>query len=96
MSAPLRRVLLRRPSLTRDFAAAGWRPPDVGLLARQHEAFGQLLTELGCEVEIAPARRWAGRCIYVRDPGLVTGAGVVLFQMTKPARAANRPCWAPR
>ena len=54
MSAPLRRVLLRRPSLTGDFAAADWRPPDVGRLARQHEAFGQLLTDLGCEPEIAP------------------------------------------
>jgi hypothetical protein len=40
MSAPLRRVLLRRPSLTGDFVAAAWRPPHAGLLARQHEAFG--------------------------------------------------------
>ena len=35
MSAPLRRVLLRRPSVTGDFAAAAWRAPDAGLLARQ-------------------------------------------------------------
>jgi hypothetical protein len=41
MSAPLRRVLLRRPSVIGDFAAAAWRAPDAGLLARQHEAFGQ-------------------------------------------------------
>ena len=46
MSAPLRRVLLRRPAVTGDFAAAGWRLPDPGSLARQHEAFGQLLTDL--------------------------------------------------
>jgi dimethylargininase len=89
MSAPLRRVLLRRPSLTGDFAAADWRPPDVGLLARQHEAFGQLLTDLGCEVEIGPAVDGLVDATYVRDPGLVTGAGVVLFQMAKPARAAE-------
>ena len=49
MSAPL-----RRPAVTGDFAAADWRAPDPGLLARQHEAFGQLLTDLGCEVEVAP------------------------------------------
>ena len=26
---------------------------------------------------------------YIRDPGLVTGSGAVLFQMTKPVRAAE-------
>jgi N-dimethylarginine dimethylaminohydrolase len=86
MSAPLRRVLLRRPSLTGDFAAADWRVPDAGLLRSQHEAFGQLLTDLGCEVEVAPAIDGLVDATYVRDPGLVTGAGVVLFQMAKPVR----------
>jgi N-dimethylarginine dimethylaminohydrolase len=89
MSAPLRRVLLRRPSVTGDFAAADWRAPEVGLLARQHEAFGQLLTDLGCEVEVAPAAGGLVDATYVRDPGLVTGAGAVLFQMAKPARVAE-------
>jgi N-dimethylarginine dimethylaminohydrolase len=89
MSAPLRRVLVRRPAVTGDFAAANWRAPDAGLLARQHEAFGQLLTDLGCEVEVAPAAGGLVDATYVRDPGLVTGAGVVLFQMAKPARAAE-------
>jgi dimethylargininase len=87
MSAPLRRVLLRRPSLAGDFAAAAWRAPDPVLLARQHEAFAQLLTDLGCEVEVAPAAGGLVDATYVRDPGLVTGAGAVLFQMAKPARA---------
>jgi len=91
MSAPLRRVLVRRPSVTGDFAAAQWRPPEAGLLARQHEAFGQLLTDLGCEVEVAPAAGGLVDATYVRDPGLVTGAGAVLFQMAKPARAAEPP-----
>jgi dimethylargininase len=89
MSAPLRRVLLRRPSLTGDFATADWRPPDAGLLARQHEAFGQLLTDLGCVAETADAAGGLVDATYVRDPGLVTGAGMVLFQMAKPARAAE-------
>jgi dimethylargininase len=91
MSAPLRRVLLRRPALTGDFAAADWRPPDAALLARQHDAFGQLLTDLGCEVEVAPAADGLVDATYVRDPGLVTGAGGLLFQMAKPARAAEPP-----
>jgi len=89
MSAPLRRVLLRRPSADGDFTAAGWRKPDGGLLARQHEAFGQLLTDLGCEVEAAAAVNGLVDATYVRDPGLVTGAGAILFQMAKPARAAE-------
>jgi dimethylargininase len=89
MSAPLRRVLLRRPSVTGDFAGAAWRTPDPGLLARQHEAFGQLLTDLGCQVEVAQAVDGLVDAIYVRDPGLVTGAGAVLFQMIKPARASE-------
>jgi dimethylargininase len=89
MSAPLRRVLLRRPSVTGDFAAAAWRPPDPALLARQHEAFGQLLTDLGCQVEVAPPADGLVDATYVRDPGLVTGAGAVLFQMAKPARMAE-------
>jgi len=89
MSAPLRRVLLRRPSVTGDFAGAAWRAPDAALLVRQHEAFGQLLTDLGCEVEVVPAADGLVDATYVRDPGLVTGTGAVLFQMAKPARAAE-------
>ena len=89
MSAPLRRVLLRRPSVSGDFTAAAWRTPDAGLLASQHEAFGQLLTDLGCEVEVAPVADGLVDATYVRDPGLVTGAGAVLFQMAKRAREAE-------
>jgi N-dimethylarginine dimethylaminohydrolase len=89
MSAPLRRVLLRRPSVTGDFTAAAWRSPDPDLLTRQHETFGQLLTDLGCEVEFAPVADEMVDATYVRDPGLVTGAGAVIFQMAKPARASE-------
>jgi N-dimethylarginine dimethylaminohydrolase len=89
MSAPLRRVLLRRPAVTGDFTGAGWRVPDPRSLARQHEAFGQLLTDLGCHVEIAPPAEGLVDATYVRDAGLVTGAGAVLFQMSKPARVAE-------
>jgi N-dimethylarginine dimethylaminohydrolase len=89
MSARLRRVLLRSPSVSGDFAAANWRVPDAGLLTRQHQVLGQLLTDLGCQVEVAPAVEGLVDAIYVRDPGLVIGSGSVLFQMAKPDRAAE-------
>ena len=89
MSAALRRVLLRSPSVVGDFAAAQWRAPDPGLLVRQHEQFGQLLSDLGCQVAVAPAVEGLVDATYIRDPGLVTGTGAVLFQMAKPARAAE-------
>jgi N-dimethylarginine dimethylaminohydrolase len=91
MVAPLHRVLLRQPATTGDFAAADWRQPDPALLARQHEQFGQLLSDLGCQVEVAAAAEGMVDATYVRDAGMVTGRGAVLFQMTKPVRAAEPP-----
>ena len=89
MSAAQGPVLLRRPAVSGDFAGAAWRTPDPRLLASQHEAFGQLLTDLGCQVEVAAARDGLVDATYVRDPGLVTGAGAMLFQLAKPARQAE-------
>ena len=91
MVAPLRRVLVRRPATTGDFAGADWRAPDPELLGRQHDQFCQLLTDLGCDVEVAAAADEMVDATYVRDPGMVTGRGAVLFQMTKPARAEEPP-----
>ena len=39
MTVPLRRVLVGSPAQGGDFSAAAWRPPDLELLERQHEAF---------------------------------------------------------
>jgi len=86
MSAPLRRVLVRRPSLTGDFEAADWRVPDPSLLARQHSDFVALLSTLGCSVEVAPAVDGLVDAVYVRDPGMVTARGGILFQMIKGVR----------
>ncbi|HET6212097.1 MAG TPA: arginine deiminase family protein [Micromonosporaceae bacterium] len=86
MSAPLRRVLLRRPSRTGDFLAADWRQPDTAELAAQHDAFAALLESLGCEVSVAPALDGLVDSCYIRDPALVTARGAVLFQMAKPVR----------
>jgi N-dimethylarginine dimethylaminohydrolase len=89
MVAPLHRVLVRRPAVAGDFAGAAWRIPDPDLLIRQHDAFAGLLAHLGCEVTVAPALDGLVDATYVRDPGLVTGMGAVLFQMAKPARMAE-------
>jgi dimethylargininase len=86
MCSPLRRVLVRRPSTVGDFAAADWRAPDPGLLSSQHEAFCGLLAGLGCEVEVAGPLDGLVDATYIRDPGLVTRRGGVVFQMAKPAR----------
>lgn len=91
MVAPLRRVLVRRPATTGDFAGADWRTPDPELLNRQHDQFCRLLADLGCDVEVAAAAEEMVDATYVRDPGMVTGRGAVLFQMAKPARAAEPP-----
>jgi dimethylargininase len=91
MVAPLRRVLVRRPATAGDFAAADWRAPDPGLLSRQHDQFCQLLADLGCDVEVAAVADGMVDATYVRDPGMVTGRGAVLFQMAKPARVAEPP-----
>src|SRR5215210_2569521 len=47
MTAPLRRVLVRRPATSGDWHGAGWRVPDGAALARQHEDFCALLDRLG-------------------------------------------------
>jgi N-dimethylarginine dimethylaminohydrolase len=82
----LRRVLVRRPATAGDFAAAGWRQPGPELLMAQHDAFCELLASLGCEVEVAAALDGLVDATYIRDPGLVTQRGGVIFQMAKPAR----------
>src|SRR6266702_1623186 len=86
MCSPLRRVLVRRPATAGDFAAADWRQPDPRLLMAQHEAFCELLAGLGCEVEVAGALDGLVDATYIRDPGLITPRGGVVFQMAKPAR----------
>lgn len=86
MCLPLRRVLVRRPATTGDFAAAAWRQPDPGLLVAQHEAFCELLAGLGCEVQVAAAIDGMVDATYIRDPGLITQRGGVVFRMAKPAR----------
>jgi N-dimethylarginine dimethylaminohydrolase len=87
MTAPLRRVLVRRPATEGDWAAAGWQVPDAGALLRQHEAFCALLEELGAEVEVAEALPGQVDAVYMHDPLLVTARGAIPLRMRKPMRA---------
>jgi N-dimethylarginine dimethylaminohydrolase len=89
MSAPLRRVLVRRPAVAGDWVAAGWREPDPDALVAQHEAFCALLDELGAEVEIADAVEGLVDAVYMHDPVMVTGAGAIPLRMRKPIRAGE-------
>jgi N-dimethylarginine dimethylaminohydrolase len=89
MTAPLRRVLVRRPSGDGDWAAAGWRTPDAALLARQHARFCELLAGLGAEVALADALDGQVDAVYMHDPLMMTGRGGIALRMAKPAPRAE-------
>jgi N-dimethylarginine dimethylaminohydrolase len=87
MSAPLRRVAVRRPTVSGDWGEANWQQvPDPALLERQHEEFAELLTELGTTVELLdPLPDQLDAC-YVRDPVVLLDAGIVVLRCAKPVR----------
>jgi dimethylargininase len=87
MTAPLRRVLVRRPATSGDWEGAGWRVPNPVALVRQHEAFCELLAGLGAQVEVADALEGQVDALYMHDPLLVTARGGIPLRMRKPARA---------
>ena len=89
MTAPLRRVLVRRPATAGDWDAAGWRVPDPVGLERQHEAFCELLAGLGAQVEVAPALDGLVDAVYMHDPLVMTPRGGIPLRMRKPVRAAE-------
>jgi N-dimethylarginine dimethylaminohydrolase len=86
MSAPLRRVLVVRPTTTGDFISAGWRQPDTDALLREHDAFVALLGSLDVEVMVAQAPEGMVDACFAYDPVFVTGAGAIELRMAKPAR----------
>src|SRR5215212_12099471 len=87
MTAPLRRVLVRRPATAGDWRGAGWRVPEPKALERQHDAFCALLAQLGADVEVADALPGQVDSVYMHDPLLVTARGAIPLRMRKPARA---------
>jgi dimethylargininase len=89
MTAPLRRVLVRRPggdfSRWREY---GWRAePDAAVIAAEHEAFCAALAADGAEIVFAEASGDGNPdAIYVYDPALVADAGAILLRPGKEAR----------
>jgi dimethylargininase len=86
MVAPLRRVLVVRPTAHGDFAAAGWRAPDASRLVGEHEAFCALLAGLGVEVLLAQAPDGLVDACFAYDSVFVVGSGAIALRMAKPAR----------
>lgn len=86
MSARLRRVAVRTPTLVGDFASAGWRATPSEAILDEHRRFVETLEGLGCRVDVLPPTDGQVDGVYTYDPVFVTGAGAVVFNQVKPAR----------
>jgi dimethylargininase len=87
MTAPLRRVLVRRPGGLERWREYGWRAePDAKGIAAEHEAFAALLEEAGAEVVVAEPDDRNPDAVYVYDPALVADEGAVLLRPGKEGR----------
>ena len=101
MVAPLRRVIVKRPAeayVSPERIAAEWRPlaftgpPDLARAEREHAAFVAVLQKAGAEVLYLPVGEACTiDSIYTHDPGLVTEAGAVVFNMGKNNRRGEGP-----
>ena len=95
MVAPLARVAVRPPSLRGDYAVAHWAQPlDLGRLVEQHAAFVELLTRLGCDVEVLPPADDMPDAIFTYDPAFVIPSGVIELRAAKAVRAGEPPLLA--
>jgi N-dimethylarginine dimethylaminohydrolase len=85
-TAPIRRVLVRRPPAdVSAWQALGWTAePDSAALAAEHEALCLTLERTGAEVVVAEPRGLDA--IYTYDAALVADTGVVLLRPGKEAR----------
>jgi N-dimethylarginine dimethylaminohydrolase len=91
MTAPLRRVLVRRPAPPAagdDFVAFGYpRQVDQDRAEWEHEAFRAVLHGAGVEViEEGPDGAGLLDAIFAYDPSLMTDAGAVLLRLGKDVR----------
>jgi dimethylargininase len=90
MTAPLRRVFVRRPGDVHRWREFGWRAaPDPIGIAREHEQLCELLAEAGAEVVVGDPLDSSLDAVYVHDPAAVTSAGAVLLRPGKKARLAE-------
>ena len=90
MTAPLRRVLVRRPGGAERWAEYGWRAaPDPARLAREHEAFCAVLGDAGADVVVAEPVDGNPDAVYAYDPALVADAGALLLRPGKDGRRSE-------
>ena len=94
MTAPLREVLVHRPDpafgAAFDNPAHGFRHPvDLELAHAEHDAYTDLLAELGVRVHRLVVRTTDPDLVYTFDPALMTDAGAVLLRPGKTNRQAE-------
>jgi dimethylargininase len=90
MTAPLRRVLVRRPGDVARWREFGWRSaPDPVRLLEEHEVFVAALERAGVEVVVGEPLDSALDAIYVHDPAALTDSGAVLLRPGKELRQAE-------
>jgi len=87
MTAPLRRVLVRRPGGLDRWREHGWRAePDAARVEAEHEALREALAEAGAEVVLVEPLDGNPDAVYVYDPALLAERGAVLLRPGKDAR----------
>ena len=87
MTAPLRRVFVRRPGDVERWRDFGWRSaPDPVRIVEEHEGFVAALEGAGVEVVVGEPLDSALDAIYVHDPAALTAAGAVLLRPGKELR----------
>ncbi len=95
MTADLRSVAVRPPSMRGDYQGAHWAQPlDRELLIDQHAQFVDLLIRLGCNVTILDPVDDMPDAIFTYDPCFVVGDGFIEFQGAKAVRAGEPPLLA--
>lgn len=91
MSAPLRRVAVRTPTLAGDFAGAGWRANPTEDILEEHQRFTDTLRGLGVRVDVLDAVEGQVDAVFAYDSTFVTSAGAITLNQVKPARAPEPP-----
>jgi dimethylargininase len=87
MTAPLRRVLVRRPGGLDRWREYGWHDaPDPVRIAEEHEAFCAVLEQAGAEVVVAEPLDGNPDAVYVHDPAAVAGDRAILLRPGKEGR----------
>jgi dimethylargininase len=90
MVDPLRRVLVRRPSILAcaHWEDYGWQAePDSTALLQEHETFCAILEGAGCDVVVTDPMDANPDAVYAFDPALVTEHGAILM---RPGKAGRR------